>query len=460
MRICGNNDAQDTNKNQTPILSANDEKKWVELGFDPKFIASHPDFISFLFTSHLVYCIASFHNSFGSGVAFESDTDDHPLIKMDGKWCRWELIKQQLDYDPTIASLIAKGNPAICYNYIHPEGIVQKDYAKYDKLYPVAQLSETQHADLKAHAKQFWNTTAEVDPNESKDCVLQIVTTRRDICRRNWFTENLLDNIPEHVHMRVIDKQGRLYSFGMKVASSAAAEVYKSVPFTYLTTAPSTITTPDFEESRKFDERRVTSIPLTEERKTTILEYIEKTNSKNVSFNYAKQNCSKLAEIVLAKAGVKISTRLTFNRLLMRLLPSPSRLPIVGILFTIANKVAAAASRVFARIVNAIPDSIKRIYSICIEFLLHVPQTIQAIFNNTLALILGAGRTTAQTVKTHHDIKHDDNNLTVFPRLINNIKDFFTYEKSHSYFSPLMVEWQLKQASTIIHTYDKPRMYV
>jgi hypothetical protein len=460
MRICGNICSQNANKTDTPILSASDEKKWVELGFSPKIISSHPDCVAFLFTSHLVYSIASFHNSFELGSAIELDQDDHPLIKMDGKWCRWEQIKQLIDYDPTHASLIAKGNPAICYNYIHPDGIVQKDYAAYDKLYPVAQLSQTQHAELQAHAKQFWNTNSEIDPEENKDCVLQIVTTRRDICRRNWFTENLLDNIPEHVHMRVIDKQGRLYSFGMKVASSAAAEVYKSVPFTYLTTAPSTITTPDFEESRKFDERRVTSIPLTEERKTAILEYIEKTNSKGVSFNYAKQNCSKLAEIVLAKAGVKISTRLTFNRLLMRLLPSPSRLPIVGVLFKIANAVAAAVSRLFARVVQAIPAPIKRIYSVCIEYLLHVPQTIQAIFNNTLALILGAGRTTSQTVQTPHDTKHDDNNLTIFPRLINNFKDFFTYEKSHSYFSPLMVEWQLKQASTHIYTYDKPRMYI
>lgn len=460
MNICG------TNCNIIPFQDAaqslsREQKKWVELGFPPELAKSHPDCARFLFDSGLAFTIAMFHNTFGQESPIQQDTDSHPLLFMNGRLERWEYIKEQIDYDPAQDSLIAKGNPAICYNYIFPEGIVQKHYAKYDTLYPVAELSQEKLVQLQTHAQQFWQTNDEVDPAEHKECVLQVVTTRRDAFGRNWFTENLLDNMPEHVYLRLVDKKGKVYSFGMKMPPSEAGMVYAKIPFTYLTTAASNITTPDYEEKRKFDERRVTSIPLTDARKDVILEYIKKTNGSEMCFNYAKQNCNKLAQVVLGMAGVQVNTRLTFSKLLGRLLPSPSRLPIVGLFFRTVHKVAACVGSIFATITSYIPKPVKRVYSQIKDYLLFIPRTIMAVFSNTLGLILGGARKTATLAANYlHETHMDDTRLTYFPRLFNSFTDFFSHEKSHSYFSPLMVEWQLRQTSTHIYAYDKPMMYL
>ncbi len=178
-------------------------------------------------------------------------------------------------------------------------------------------------------------------------------------------------------------------------------------------------------------------------------------------FNYAKQNCNKLAQVVLGIAGVKVNTRLTFSKLLGRLLPSPSRLPIVGFAFRTANKVASFARSIFATIVNRIPEPALRVFSYSRDILLFIPRGLTTVFHNTLAFLLGGAKKTEGVAHACDGEPHmDDNRLTMFPRLFNNVADFFKHEKSHSYFSPLMVEWQLKQPSTRIYTYDKSLMYI
>lgn len=437
------------------------EKKWVELGFNLEIAKSHPDLVRFLFDSGLAFTIAMFRNTCETASGVEVDSDNHPLIMMNGRLERWDVIKQQIDYDPAQESLIAKGNPALCYNYIHPQGIVQKHHAKYDTLYPVAELTKRKLTKLQNQAALFWQANTEVDPTEDKECVLQVVTTRRDAFGRNWFTENLLDNMPEHVYLRLIDKTGKVYSFGMKMPPSEAGKVYAKLPFTYLTTAAANITTPDYEEKRKFDERRVTSIPLSDARKNAILEYVKSTNDSCMCFNYAKQNCNKLAQVVLGMAGVAVNTRLSFSKLLYRLLPSPSRLPVVGLFFRTVHKVTALVQSVFTKITSFIPESVTRVYTHIKNYLLFIPRTVSAVFSNTLGLILGGARKTATLAANYmHETHLDDTRLTKFSRLFESFTDFFSHEKSHSYFSPLMVEWQLKQPSTRVYTYDKPMMYI
>ncbi len=432
------------------------QKKWEEFGFSSQIAKEHPDFVTFLFTSGIIFSIVMFRNSFGDQ-GLDVDSYGHPLLKVDGVWTRWDAIKDKIEYDPKREAVIAIADRSRMYNYIMPQGLVQKHNARYDELYSVAKVTSEQKEEIQKEAEKFWQANDEVDPGKTKDCVLQVVTTRRDLFKRSWWTENLLDNTPEHVSMRLIDKEGNLYSFGMKMPPSEARRVFAYLPFTYLTTATANVSTPDYEEARRFDERRVTSIPLTSERKDAIIQFINEINSKDLSFNVAKQNCNKLAQIVLGIAGVEVNTRISFGSLFFRLLPSPSRLPLVGGFFSTVHKVVQAVSNFFSTLVSYVPKPIIRVFTVLTDAALFLPRLIQTVSLNILAIILGAIRSD----KTQHvNEAHDDRRLVRFPSLIHSVSDFFKAEKTHSYFSGLMVEWQLKQQSTRLHKYDKVRMYL
>lgn len=440
---------------------AQDQKKLISLGYPEAIVTNQPEFARFLVRSGLAYQIAMLHNSFEGEAPITADSDGHPLIIMNGIRTRWEEIAKLIDYDEKQDALVAKHDPAIGYNYVFPEGIVEKHPAKYDAIYPVGQLSEEKRQELLKHAELFWQTNENPSPLESKPCVLQIVTTRRDLFGRNWLTENILDNLPEHVYVRLVDEKGKVYSFGMRMPPEESNQVYAKLPFTYLTTASSNITCPDYEETRKFQERRVTSVPLSEAAKNEILSYVQKTNGKGVSFNYAKQNCSKLAQVILRKAGIRMNTRLTFGKLIYRLLPSPSRLPGIGLVFKAANKVTSLANSLFKQIRKVTPKPIRHAVREVKKIVSFLPNMLTTLFNNTLAIILGGLKRTGSTSNLPKcDHRMNDSRLSYFPRLFNKVSDFFSHEKSHSYFSPLMVDWQLKQASTRIYTYEKPKMYL
>ncbi len=453
MKICETNRADEvTPKNNTDKI----QKKWEEFGFNGQIAKEHPDFVSFLFTSGLVFSIVMFQNSFGEK-GIDVDSYGHPLLKIEGAWTRWDSFKDTIEYNPKTEAIVSTKDRSLMYNYIASQGLVQRDNARYDKIYPIAKLSHEQKEEVKKEAANFWQTNQEIDPGIEKDSVLQVVTSRRDLWGRNWWTENLLDNTPEHVSLRLIDKEGNLYSFGLKMPPNEARRVFAYLPFTYLTTATANIATPDYDETRRFDERRITSIPLTTERKDAILNFINEINKRDLSFNIAKQNCNKLAQIVLGIAGVEVNTRISFGALFVRLLPSPSRLPFIGGFFSTVHKVASVVSNFFAKLVSYIPKPIIRVFTVIHDGILFLPRLIQTISLNILAIALGGIR---KDKKETVNEPHDDKRLVRFPSLINSVSDFFKAEKTQSYFSGLMVEWQLKQKSTRCHKYDKLRMYL
>ena len=453
MKLCGTNGAP-----AAPAQFTEDkaQKKWAQFGFNPNIAKSHPDFVTFVCSSGIVYTIAMHKNSFNY-IGIEQDSYGHPMLKLDGNWVRWDQLKEQIVYDPKQEAVVSSKDHSLMYNYIMPQGLVQKHNARYDELYSVAQLDTDQKTTLQTEAAKFWQTNEEIDPGQAKECVLQVVTTRRDLLKRNWWTENLLDNTPEHVSLRLIDKEGKLYSFSLKMPPNESKRVFSFIPFTYLTTASANVATPDYDEPRPFDERRVTSIPVTSAQKDAIIAFINEINRKDLSFNVAKQNCNKLAQIVLGIAGVEVNTRISFGTLLYRCLPSPSRLPVVGAIFRTANKVAQAVSSFFSMLVSYIPKPVIRVFTVITDAILFIPRLIRTVALNILAIILGGTRRVPTQPLNE---PHDDKKLVRFPSLIHSVSDFFKEEKTHSYFSGMMVEWQLKQHSTRCHTYDKVRMYL
>lgn len=441
-------------------LSSKDVKKWKGLGFCETIAQDHPDCARFLLSTGLAFQIAMFQNS-SNTEAFAKDTDNHPMLKMNGQYTRWDTLNSMFDYDPVQECLIAKGQPAIGYNYIYPDGIVQKHKSKFDAIYPVYEITQDESKNLLKHANKYFENNPEIDPGERKDCVLQVVTTKRDPFARNWFTENILDNSYEHVTLRLIEPSGKVYSFGAKLPIVESTMVFDHLPFTFAATANANITTVDYEESRRFEERRVTSIPLTLKRKEAILEYVNKTNREGIRFNYLRQNCNKFGQVVLGIAGVEVNTRISAMGLFWRMLPSVTRLPVAGPVFRLANKVCRAVGSIFNKLANLIPSPVKWFFSKVKLVVTFVPCKIGTLFLNTLVMILGASKKTMPLAPPKvHESTMQDNRLSPFNQLIDTFSEFFDDEKSDSYVSALMVEWQKKQKSTHIFTYDKPQMYM
>src|SRR5262245_20424002 len=123
-------------------LSAHEEKKWKMLGFCPEVSKQSPDCARFLLNSGLAFQIATLHNSETASRLgmVEYSEEEGPSIMMDGEWTPWSKLKELIDYDPVQECLIAKGQPAIGYNYIHPKGLVQKHASKFDELYPTCEI--------------------------------------------------------------------------------------------------------------------------------------------------------------------------------------------------------------------------------------------------------------------------------------------------------------------------------
>lgn len=452
---------QKSHQQKNSLLQEHEIRKFCNLGFNESICQSHPQCVRFLLDSGLAFQIAMFKHTTEEGI-FEHDirldNDNHPLIKMNGKWERWEEIHKLIEFDKIQEKLIAKGQPAIGYNYISPEGLVQKEYRDYVELYPLEVLSKTCHEVLKKHAEKFWQTNEEIDPGEEKDCVLQVVTTKRTPFKKNWLTENIIEKCPEHVFTRLIDKTGKVYSFGVKNTSEDNFRIFGFLPWTIGTTVPTNITTPDYEESRKFDERRVTSIPLTTKRKDEILRYVNETNSDEPRFNYARQNCSKFSQVVLEKAGIFVNTRSTFVDFIGRMLPSPTRIPIIGsAIKAVSNSVESCANTIY----KISPKPLQKAFSLIGEGNRFVKHKIDVIFSNTVVLCVG-GLKMSKPLKNGkvHESKIDDHRMTNFHRLIHSPSDLFNEELSDLYNSHLMIEWQMKQESTHIHTFDKSRMYI
>jgi len=447
------------------IATEYEQAKFVRLGFPKEVTSSHPECVHFLIQSGIAYAIAMFKNSTQSGQNehdIRLDIDKHPLIKMQGQWQRWEHVESLLEFDKEDGQVVSKGNHAIKWNYISPDGFVQKGMYEYDEIYPVEQLSQDEYAGLIEHSKKFWDAFPEVDVGEAKDCVIQLVSTERNGgVERNWFNENYLDNMPGHTSLRIIDKTGAVYSFGFVLSEDQSKRI-RSSPFTYLQSGKINMATYDYEETRSFDARRVTSIPLTSLRKEKILSAISNWNREGIRFNYIHQNCTKASTVVLDMAGVHIDTRITFRNFILRNFPDISYLPGYEPLSAAVQKIQEAVAPIFETIDQYIPTKpITNFFSWIGEGLSFVPRKLTALAVNSLVVLFGGASESApfEEGKNHHS-RMDDDKFVDFKALICTVGDMFEDEKSDSYHSAKLPEWQKKQSSTVVYKYEGPKMYM
>lgn len=432
-----------------------EQAKFVKLGFPQEISEKYPECVHFLLESGAAFATATFKNSTKTGPdnhGIRLDSDGHPLIRMENEWRRWEHVQASLEFDKDLNQIVSKGNPALKWNYISPDGIVQKGGYEYDEIYPVEQLDEEEYKSLLAHSQKAWDSLPEVDPGEEKECILQIATTDNTPQERDWLNNNLHNNMAGHTWVRIIDKEGKVYSFGFLFPADQGRIITRNPPFNNLISGKTNIATYDYEETRSFQARRVTSIPMTAARKEQILAAVTAWNKEGIRFNYVHQNCTKFTTIVLGMAGIHVKTRITFAQFLARNLPD---LP------PAIKKVQEAVASVFETIGSYLPEPVLHVFSLVTEVTTFIPRKIWTFLSNLLVIGLGGAQATFSLPEEKIDhLKMEDDRLIDFQSLIRSPLDMFEDEKSDSYHSAVLVDWQKKQSSTITYSYQGPKMYM
>ncbi|MBS0604231.1 MAG: hypothetical protein JSS60_04240 [Verrucomicrobia bacterium] len=442
-----------------PKLKSSDEKleaKWQKLGFPASVLEFHIDCARFLVDSGLAFTIAGYRETCGDAREHDLklDGDGHPMIKMNGNFVRWETIARELEYDPKSDKIKSRGyagNIVQSWNYFHPLGLVQKDRFNYDAAYPSYQLSQNEYDRLIAHSRKFYETNREIDPGIAKDCVVQFFTSpRRQGIPEHPLTDNLHENAPVHIAIRLITADKQVYSFGLQMPFEEQEFVLSDYFSTFLATALTNVSMRDYEEFRSHEGRIVTSVPLSSARSQNILNLINELNKKQLRFQYTRQNCSSLMQEVIQRAGYDVDIRTTAGATLYGMLPDLNQFPIIG---KGIAKIEACARNVWA----ALPKFFRKGLTFGRNVIFYLPEKFGTIMVNLLMLKMGAAKKTAPLQEgTEDEELYNKKGLQNFSSVIRSWTDIFKDETSAVNHSKFFIDWQNQQKSTFVVPASSP----
>lgn len=430
-------------------LDAKMESKWKKFGLPMSIVENHADCVRFLMDSGLIFTILGFRETCQDPNIHDIklDHDGHPLIKMKGRFVRWETLARELEFDPKTGAVKSRNYPgslAQTWNYFHPEGLVDRDRYTYDKPYSVYELTPAENAELITLAKKFYENNPERDPGVTKDCVVQFFTAPR--IRKGLPDHPLLENLHRndfvHMSMRLI-KEGKVYSFGLELPPEEANFVLSDLSSTFLATADAKISMLDYEEFRDHPKGMwVTSVPLSSQRAQNILSLVENLSHEQLRFNFLKQNCSALMHQVLQCAGYEVDIRTTGKAVLWEALPSLNQLPVIG---GVVGKVEQCAQRVW----DALPACFTTALTFTRNVVMYIPDKIGTILTHLLIYKLGgAKKMTPLKDGVPEDEFYDKKGFHNFSSVIRSWTDFFKDETSAVNHSKYFIDWQKQQAST------------
>jgi len=429
------------------------QKKWVAFGFPEEALHRNSDCVQFVMQSAIGYSIQMFKNTTKRGLErHQIRFCGHEVyLNVNGSFEPWSKMKTFVEFDRIKKAIVLLADRTQTCNYISPQGLVIASRHPTE-LYPIEELDSSEQRELKSHAARFWQRHAEVDPGLEKECVLQIVTANKNCLPDTWYNESLNKLRPQHTAIRLIDKDGKVYSFGIDMTDEFK-EYFKGNPLSFLATGYSRAVTPDFEETRAFDTRAITSIPLTEARMNAILQRVKETNAGDgMRFCMSKQNCNKFGVMLLDLAGIKVDTRTTFGEVLAYALPPLERVPVVGgPLWWLKNQIQHLVEPIFATINRFTPQPIKWVISFTIAVIFFVPGKIKTLFLNTIIIILG-GNSEAQKIRPNRPTNESmkDHKIIHFASIITWWGDIFDDEKSECNHSYKLAQWQKEQQTTDI----------
>lgn len=437
------------------------QKRWEKMGLPSCVFEKHIDCVRFLVDSGLLFTIVGYQETCGDSRihGLKLDYDGHPMVKMQGRFLRWEVIASRLEYDHKIDKIKSRGKEKTSeqiWSYFHPDGLVPVDRFHYEQVFPIYQLSQEAYDRLIVHAKQFYETNPEKDPGASKDCAVQFFTSERahGIPKHPLFN-NLHRNIPVHIGIRLITADRQVYSFGYQMPHEVERQVFSNLLSTMAMTADTRISMLDYEEFRAHEGRMVTSIPLSSQRAKKIIDHLNRLNRRQLRFHYGRQNCSALAHEVMQHTGYEIDTRTTVGATLLGMLPSLDQLPIVA--RSIA-KVEVFCQKIWHILPAQIQDSLKWTK----EAVTYIPKKCGILLTNLLILKMGGAKNvTPLSEETKEEELSDKKEIQTFSSVIRHWKDLFKEETSVINHSKYFINWQKKQNSTFIEKpQDRPRLAI
>jgi hypothetical protein len=424
------------------------QKKWVDAGFDEGVLQTDPEGASFAVETGVIHTILMFQKAADT---LEGDPitiqirDGKAYFLVNGEYQPLEAFKDRIQYSKDEKRFVG-------WNFIHPQGFVEKDDTSFDTLYPIAKLTPEAYARIAAQANTFWQRREEVDAGQEKKFILQVMTTGRTCIPHTWWGQNIDDHTPEHSSSRLIGPDGSVYSFGTKMARADAEFVTQ--PQNLFTTAVSYVPAPDYEEPKPAEEKRVTFIPITEQRFEDIRRYVV-TASHGFAFNFGKANCAHFVQSLMGLAGVQVDIKMTITQFLYGILPSLENIPVVG---RPMAKVAAAVTFVtkplldlLSAMAHATPQFIRHIWSKIVDFAMILPRTIGAVFINVIVMtLMGADKT---RVPEGRAFEAGGSGELALPaaRSCLQWKDLFDPDAFFLYHAFKLRLWQLAQKSTVLY---------
>jgi hypothetical protein len=441
-------------------------KKWAKHGLPASVLENHADFARFLIESKLAFDIVGYRET--SQNPNEHDVkldprDNHPMIKMQGRWVRWETISRELHYDPKDRRIKSRDYPGTLvqvWNYFHPQGLVPVDRINWDQAFPVYELSQEEYQRTRQQALKFYETNQEKDPGIPKDCIVQFSTIDHWNMPTKLFDkipvgpllDNAQRNYPVHISIRLITPDRKVYSFGIEMPPEEYDFIFSDYFSTFLATCNGKIGMRDYEEFRP-DNRYVTSVPLTAQRAQNILARLNEIKEKQYRFQYMRQNCSPLMAEVLQMAGYEVvDMRTSVKDMIIDMFPSLTQIPLIKTISDCANKIW-----------KGLPGLITKPIEFTADMLLYFPRKVGTIFTNFLVLKMGGAKKSTPLQDGVEDEEfYDKRKIQYFSSLIRSWTDIFSDEVNTVYHSKYFIDWQKDQRSTFYHTHikGKPKMAI
>ncbi len=424
-----------------------------ELHFDPRVAFSNTEFVDSLKESRIIYRISAFRNSTERGpdtndIRYNRETREAEVM-VEGNWMGAARFQALMRFDKKRDKFVTIGNEDEGWNYVSPHGFVRRDRVTFREIYPVAELTAREYERLLTHARTY----CEGSPDPEKRYIVQVLTNQADTwCEMHvpemWLTKNMLRNAPRHVSVRIItpltgvESTAKVYSFGFQMDPLDSTFLREWVPFHLLGTLRGRFTTPDCEDAKRFVEKHVTSIPVTEEAAQRALQFVNQCNAEVTSFNFASRNCAINGANVLRQAGIDIDTSMPAGTFIWRMFPALKDIPLIGTpLHVLVQMVVSVAQQIITVVKACIPEPIKAVVTL-------VYDGMGTMIANIGVFIFG-GSVAKQP--TRRDRSAGD--AAPITPLIQSPLDFLRERTCLVHNSFGMTEWQKAQKSTVRYTY-------
>ncbi len=446
-------------------------EKWTAWGLPTSVLEQHADCARFMMESGLASSIVGYRETSQNPVMHDLRLapDNHPLIKVQDQWIRWEQLKEQVAYDPDTYMIRSRDYPGSlvqAWTYLSPQGLMPINRMNHEQMVPVYQLSQAEYQRTLQMARRFYETNQEVDVGVPKDCVIQFVTSpSRRLCATKTIentpaNRNLIENINSHVIMRIIQPNGDVYSFGLEMPAESQEFLFHGGAMDrFMATVPAKVNMAgDYEEFRSFDERIVTGIPLTQGRANGIIHLMNTMGS--IQFQFMRQNCSNLMRTVIQEAGYPpIDNRVKGGSVLVGIIPNAEHWPVIGPVIGLVKSVTTPVFNFFS---NWTPECIKTLLSFVWTVITYIPHKIGVVIVNLIQLKLGGGKQLYPLPEgVKEDEFYDNRRIINFSRSIRSFWDIFKDETTVAYHSKQVIDWQKQQRSTFSEQYSgRPKLVV